>query len=206
MIFWYQKTKFLISEIHIINIKNKTFFRISKIQIPETKPWSYLFISRMWYTYFQNLIFSDIRNHFFYITRFLKSDYDFWFQKCILYIRQIFYWYQEFESLKTENVLIFISRMWISDIIFFETRNHFLKSQVRILEIRQWFFISKMYFVYQTDFYWYQELEFLISVNVLFLFLISRMWFFDIRNSFFDITNSKSNSYFFISRMWISDI
>ena len=138
---------------------------------------------------------SDIKNHIFWnqISFFDITNSNSWnqtmifdIQKCLVFLRSdFFYWYQEFESLISENVLFLIS-MWISDIknlVFWYQKIIFWYHKFKFLKSDNDFWISNVWcFLYQTDFfYWYQEFESLISENV--LFVISRMWISDIKSN-----------------------
>ena len=156
------------------------------------------FISRMWFTYIKNLIFWYQIIFLISQIRILEINDFFISQKMsgFFYIRQIFYWYQEFESLKTENALIFISRMWISDIknqIFWHQKSFF-----DITSSSSW--NQTMIFDISNSFFWYHKFEF-----EFFIFYIKNV---DFWYQILDTSHSHSGykRHFLISKILIPDI
>ena len=88
----------------------------------------------------------------------------------------------------------------ISKIIISISDNHFLISQIRILEIRPWFFdIKKCLVLFRSDSFLLISEIWIFNNRKCLIFLypecelhVSRIRFFDIRNHVFDITNSYS--------------
>ena len=128
MISDFKKIWFFISEIHILDVKNKMIFCYQKIvfDITNSNSWN------------QTMIF--------------------WYKKmtCIFEIRQIFYWYQELEFFISENVLFFKIKNVIylyPECDFLISEINFLISRIRILEIRLIFWYQKMSGVFYIRFF-----------------------------------------------------
>ena len=82
-------------------------------------------------------------------------------------------WYQEIEFLISENkVDFFISKIrfldikksffWYQEIEYLISENHFLISKIRILDIRNWIFDIKKWFVFsdiRKSIFWYQKVR-----------------------------------------------
>ena len=174
------KIWFLMSEIHILDIKNTRHFLISfKLQIWKNH-FSNIIVSIFWYQkwffwYLKFKLISWYHKIYFLISR--KTNH-FWSQKNHLLISRIRIcdiknwfsdiknqnsWYQEnklFIAIKNINFDIHI----INSKFFFNIRNWFLDIKIWILDIRKWFFDIKISIFWYLEFffciknsnYWYQ--------------------------------------------------